>query len=102
MATTPKTTELNATEPISKYNITDKWKQTKLAKQVKQINDSFNVLLYCAKNPAWDLFKHVPFDIIILETPKNYEQMTSIILTNKVHEYIQIKGLFIRKEFLEN
>jgi len=84
------------------YNITDKWKQTKLAKQVKQINDSFNVLLYCAKNPAWDLFKHVPFDIIILETPKNYEQMTSIILTNKVHEYIQIKGLFIRKEFLEN
>ena len=33
---------------------------------------------------------------------KNYEQMTSIILTNKVHEYIQIKGLFIRKEFLEN
>ena len=76
--------------------------QTKLAKQVKQINDSFNVLLYCAKNPAWDLFKHVPFDIIILETPKNYEQMTSIILTNKVHEYIQIKGLFIRKEFLEN
>ena len=83
-------------------NITDKWKQTKLAKEIKEINNSFNVLLYCSKNPAWDLFKHIPFDIIILETPKNYEQMTSIILTNKVHEYIQVKGLFIRKEFLEN
>ena len=84
------------------HNITDKWKQTKLAKQVKEINHSFNVLFYSAKNPAWDLFKHVPFDIIILETPKNYEQMSSIILTNKIHEYIQVKGLFIRKEFLEN
>ena len=84
------------------HNITDKWKQTKLSKQIQEINNSFNVLLYSAKNPAWDLFKHVPFDIIILETPKNYEQMTSIILTNKIHEYIQINGLFIRKEFLEN
>ena len=84
------------------YNFTEKWKQTKLAKQVKQICERFNVLLYCSKYPAWDLFKHIPFDIIILETPKNYEQMTSIILKNKEYEYIQVKGLFIRKEFLES
>ncbi len=83
-------------------NINDKWKQTKLAKMIKEINNSFNILLYCSKQPAWDLFNHIPFDIIILETPKNYEQMTSIILSNKSHEYIQIRGLFIRKEFLEN
>ena len=89
-------------EQWTTHNITGKWKQTKLVKQIKEINDSFNILFYCGKNPAWDLFKHIPFDIIILETPKNYEQMTSIILTNKVHEYIQVKGLFIRKEFLEN
>ena len=74
----------------------------KISKRNKEINNSFNVLLYCSKNPAWDLFKHIPFDIIILETPKNYEQMTSIILTNKVYEYIKVKGLFIRKDFLEN
>ena len=83
------------------HNITGKWKQTKLAKQVKQIGDNFNVFLYCSKYPAWDLFKHVPFDIILLETRKNYEQMVSIILNNKEYEYIQIKGLFIRKQFLE-
>ena len=47
------------------------------------------------------LFKNVSFDIIILETPKNYEQMTGIISENKVHEYIQVQGLFVRKEFLE-
>ncbi len=51
-----------------------------------------------------DLLKamNIPFDIIILETEKNYEQMKSIILENKIHEYIHVRGLFIRREFLEN
>ncbi len=83
------------------HNIQDKWKQTKLSKMVKEVGESFNVFLYSAKHPAWDLFKNVSFDIIILETPKNYEQMTGIISENKVHEYIQVQGLFVRKEFLE-
>jgi len=84
------------------HNITEKWKQTKLSNMVKKIGESFNVFLYSSKHPSWDLFKNIPFDIIILETPKNYEQMTAIILENKIHEYIQVRGLFIRKEFLEN
>jgi len=85
-----------------KYNITEKWKQTKLAKTVKSIDNSFNVLLYNSKYPAWDLFNQVPFDIILLETQKNYEQMTSIIMGAKTYEYINIKGIFVRKEFLED
>lgn len=84
------------------HNITEKWKQTKLSKMVKAVNDKFNIFLYSSKHPAWDLFKNVQFDVIILETHKNYEQMCSIILENKVYEYIHIKGLFIRKDFLEN
>ena len=84
------------------HNITEKWKQTKLSKMVKNISDNFNVFLYSSKHPAWDLFKNIQFDIIILETHRNYEQMCGIISENKVHEYIQVKGLFIRKEFLEN
>ena len=84
------------------HNIQEKWKQTKLAKLVKQINKEFNVLLYGSKYPAWDLFNHVPFDIIFLETSKNYEQMTSIILGSKKHEYLNIQGIFIRKLFLED
>ena len=84
------------------HNITDKWKQTKLSKMVKAVDDNFNVFLYSSKHPAWDLFKNVQFDIIILETYKNYEQMCGIILENKIHEYIHVKGLFIRKDFLEN
>tara|TARA_Y100001958_G_C21245669_1_gene575489 strand:+ start:635 stop:1759 length:1125 start_codon:yes stop_codon:yes gene_type:complete len=84
------------------HNITEKWKQTKLSKMVKAVDDKFNVFLYSSKHPAWDLFKNVQFDIIILETYKNYEQMCGIILENKVYEYIHVKGLFIRKDFLEN
>ena len=83
------------------HNITEKWKQTKLSKMVQKIGDKFNVFLYSSKYPAWDLFKNVPFDIIILETPKNYEQMCGIISENKNFEYIQVQGLFIRKEFLQ-
>ena len=88
-------------EDWSIYNMTDKWKQTKLAKIVKNIGSHFNVLLYNSKHPTWDLFNHVPFDVIFLETQKNYDQMSSIIMGTKKHEYINVKGIFIRKEFLE-
>ena len=84
----------------STYNITDKWKQPKLAKIVKSLGSHFNVLLYNSKYPAWDLFNHVPFDIIFLETQKNYDQMSSIILGSKDNKYINVKGIFVREEFL--
>lgn len=83
------------------YNLTDKWKQTKLASRVKQEGESFQVLLYGSKHPAWDLFEHVPFDIIFLETHKNQEQMKSILLSCKTYSYIYVQGLFVRQEFLE-
>ena len=83
-------------------NITEKWKQTKLANKILEIDNNFNVFMYSSKHPAWDIFKKIPFDIIILETNKNYEQMSSIILENKIYEYIHVKGLFINKQFLEN
>ena len=86
----------------STHNITGKWKQTKLSKMASDIDKSFNVFLYSSKYPAWSIFKDIPFDIIILETEKNYEQMKSIILENKIHEYVHVRGLFIRKEFLED
>jgi len=81
-------------------NITDKWKQTKLSKMVKDIGSSFNVLMYNSKYPAWDLFNHVPFDIIFLETQKNYDQMSSIIMGSKENKYVNVKGIFVREEFL--
>ena len=89
-------------ETWTSYNLTDKWKQTKLASTVKQQGASFNVLLYGSKHPAWDLFEHVPFDIIFLETHKNQEQMRSILLSCKTYSYIFLHGLFVRQGFLNN
>ena len=89
-------------EKWNAHNFTEKWKQPKLAKMIQKIGTEFNVLLYNSKYPAWDLFNHIPFDIILLETQKNYEQMTSIILGSKVHTYLNIQGIFIREEFLQN
>ena len=84
------------------HNISDKWKQTKLARMVQNIGSEFNVLLYGSKYPAWDLFNHIPFDVIFLETHKNYEQMQSIIQKCKEHTYLNINGIFVREGFLEN
>jgi len=83
------------------HNIVGKWKQTKLAKQVKSHRESYNVLVYGSKHPAWDLFEHVPFDIIMIETPKNREQMASILGKCKKYEYICVRGIYLRKDFLE-
>lgn len=82
-------------------NRTGKWKQTKLAKEIKQTSESFNVLLYGSKHPAWDFFEHIAFDLIFLETRHNWEQMSGIIIGCKKHSYIYVNGVFVRKEYLE-
>ena len=47
-----------------------KWKQTKLAKEILEDRDNYHVLMWGSKHPAWDLFGHIRFDIIVLETVK--------------------------------
>ena len=89
----------------SKYhcdNYTDKIKQTKLAKEILKINDTFNILLFGHKQPVWALFEDVNFDCILLETHKNMEQMHSIIQSCKKYKYIYINGMFINTNLLKN
>jgi hypothetical protein len=89
----------------SKYNCqnyTDKIKQTKLAKEIKKLGSEFNILLFGYKQPVWDLFEHVKFDCILLETHKNMEQMHSIIQKCKNFSYIYLNGIYINKELLVN
>ena len=89
-----------ADKRLNKYHI-DNFKQKKLAKDIKNLNVNLNILFFNSKDPAWDLFEHIPFDIIILETHKNYEQMMSIISKCKKYSYLLIDGLFVRKDYLE-
>ena len=81
-------------------NIKGKWKQTKLSKMILKFSDKFNILLYNSKQPAWNIFNNIQFDIIMMETHKNYEQMTSIINQCKKYNYLMIDGIFIREDFL--
>ena len=85
---------------LNKYHI-DEYKQKKLAKQIENLNISIQILFFGSKDPVWSLFEHIPFDIIILETNKNYEQMLSIISKCKQNEYLYIDGIFVRKDYLE-
>lgn len=85
---------------LNKYHI-DTFKQKKLAKQIKDLNISLQILFFGSKDPVWDLFEHIPFDLIIIESNKNYEQMLSIISKCKNYEYLYIDGIFIRKDYLE-
>jgi hypothetical protein len=83
------------------FTINEKWKQKKLPNLVLGHRDTFHVLMYGSKHPTWTLFERVPFDLIFLETRKNHEQMTEILTKCKKYEYINLKGVFVRKAFLE-
>ena len=83
-------------------NLTDKIKQTKIAKEIKKINSSFHILLFGYKQPVWALFEEISFDCILLETSKNMEQMHSIIQNCKKFNYIYLNGMYINQSILKN
>jgi hypothetical protein len=83
------------------FEINEKWKQKKLPNLVLEHRDTFNVLMYGSKHPTWTLFERVPFDLIFLETMKNHTQMIDIIEKCKKHGYVNMKGVFVRKGFLD-
>ena len=94
---------IQSLEDSTKYNchnIKEKFKQTKLAKEIKQVNSEFNVLLFGSKQPAWSIFEEIKFDCILLETQKNMEQMHSIIQGCKKYQYIYLNGIYINKQLL--
>ena len=94
---------IQSLEDSTKYNchnIKEKFKQTKLAKEIKQVNSEFNVLLFGSKQPAWSIFEEIKFDCILLETQKNMEQMHSIIQGCKKYQDIYLNGIYINKQLL--
>ena len=91
---------LESDERYSCHNIQGKWKQTKVAKQIKEIGSHFQVLLFGSKQPAWSLFEHIEFDTIFMETQKNMDQMHGIIQQCKKFTYIYLNGVYINESIL--
>lgn len=81
-------------------NIVDKNKKVKekiIIKKIQELNQKNNLCLINTKYPIWSIFKKIDFDIIILESEKNFEQMDSILKTNN---YICFENIYFNKKFL--
>ncbi len=81
-------------------NIVDENKKVKeklIIKKIKELNRKNNICLVNTKYPIWSVFKNIHFDIVVLETTKNFEQMDSILKTNK---YLCFDNLYFNHNFL--
>ena len=79
-------------------NITDKKvKEKVIIKKIKDLNQKNNLCLINSKYPIWSIFKNIDFDIVVLETNKNFEQMDSILKTNN---YLYFENIYFNRNFL--
>ena len=69
--------------------------------QKKFMDKEYDCLLYNSNQVAWSFFEDISFNIIILETIKNIEQMDSIIKMVKNHKYKKIRNIYVNKKFIE-
>ncbi len=83
------------------YNIKDDKKKVKekvIANKVKGLDlDNIDICILNTKYPVWSIFSKLKFDIVLLETQKNVEQMDSIL---KKAGYIVFDNLYFNREFL--
>jgi hypothetical protein len=83
------------------FNINDDEKKVKekvIIKSIKELNlEMINLCVINTKYPIWSIFSKIKFDIILLETPKNLEQMDSIL---KKNGYISFDNLYFNREYL--
>lgn len=79
-------------------HIEEKCKEKKILKMIE--DQEFHLLLFGSKKPIWSLFENKTFEIIIVETSRNYDQMDSIILGCKKNEYIKVNGFYILKSWI--
>lgn len=81
-------------------NIVDENKKVKekvIIKKIKELKQKNNICLINTKYPIWSIFKNIDFDIVVLETNKNFDQMDSILKTNN---YLYFDNLYFNRNFL--
>lgn len=81
-------------------NITDERKKVKekvIISKIKKLNKDIHLCIINTKYPIWSIFKEINFDIVILESNKNFEQMDSIL---KGNNYLFFDNLYFNSNFL--
>tara|TARA_Y100000996_G_scaffold355661_1_gene296255 strand:- start:43 stop:1158 length:1116 start_codon:yes stop_codon:yes gene_type:complete len=83
------------------FNINDAAKKVKEKVIIKSIKDlkleNIDICIINTKYPVWSIFSKINFDIILLETQKNVEQMDGIL---KQNGYILFDNLYFNRDYL--
>lgn len=83
------------------FNINDEQKKVKEKVIIKSIKDlqlgNIDIGIINTKYPIWSIFSKIDFDIILLETQKNIDQMDSIL---KKNGYILFDNLYFNRKYL--
>ena len=79
--------------------IEGKEKEKRIIKMIKEKNKNFNIFVFNYKTEIWTLFKEIKFNVILLETDKNFNSMRGILEKN---DYIFYGNIFINKKYLIN
>tara|TARA_Y100001935_G_C17310906_1_gene516096 strand:- start:2878 stop:3993 length:1116 start_codon:yes stop_codon:yes gene_type:complete len=83
------------------FNIDDIQKKVKEKVIIKSINElnleNIGIGIINTKYPIWSIFSKIDFDIVLLETQKNVDQMDSIL---KKSGYILFDNLYFNRKYL--
>ena len=72
-------------------------KEKKIIKEIKSFEKMFNLCFVNTTFPIWNIFDKVSFDVIVIESQKNIDQMISILNSKG---YIQFENIHINKKYL--
>ena len=86
---------------VNIFNINNIQKKVKEKVIIKDINtlklDTIDICIINTKYPIWSIFANIEFNIVLLETQKNIDQMDSILKNNG---YILFDNLYFNKKLL--
>ena len=81
-------------------NIVDENKKVKekvIIQKIKGLKQKTDLCFINTKYPVWSIFKSIDFDVVILETNKNFEQMNSILTSNN---FLYFENIYFHRNFL--
>jgi len=84
---------------IENILINKKMKEKNIIKEIKNLNKDFDFCIINTRFPIWKFFDSFKFDVILLESDKNHEQMDSIL---KSKNYFNFDGIYFNQDYLIN
>ena len=84
---------------IKEIKLENKIKEKYIIREINKFNIKFDVCFLNSKKPLWKIFDKISFNILILESSENVEDM-DLILNPK--GYLKVGNIYFNKSFLLN